>query len=115
MPNMHKLEVRESRIHGRGVYARELIDKGAKIGTYEGHRTEEDDVYVLWVTDEFGDEYGVNGITDLKFLNHSCRPNADFDGEELYALEDIHPGDEITFHYGEQFVEWLKRQEPVSN
>ncbi|VGO11543.1 hypothetical protein PDESU_00087 [Pontiella desulfatans] len=110
MPNMHKLEVRDSRIHGKGVYAIEPIDKGAKIGTYHGHRTEEDDTYVLWVTDEDGVEYGVNGYTNLKFLNHSCEPNAEFDGEELHALRAIDPGDEITFHYGNLFVEWLESE-----
>ncbi len=110
MPNMHKLEVRESRIHGRGVYAVEPIEKGARIGTYHGHRTEVDDTYVLWVTDEDGVEYGINGTTDLKFLNHSCEPNAEFDGEELHALVDIAPGDEITFHYGELFAKWLASQ-----
>lgn len=108
MPNMHKLEVRQSRIHGKGVYAIEPIEKGAKIGTYQGFRTDEDDTYVLWITDLDGTEYGVNGTGDLKFLNHAPHPNAEFDGEELYALESIKPGDEITFHYGEQFEAWLK-------
>ncbi|WP_372846405.1 SET domain-containing protein [Pontiella sp.] len=111
MPNMHKLEVRESRIHGRGVYAVAPIAAGEKIGTYHGEITEQDDTYVLWVTDEDGTEYGINGVTDLKFLNHSHEPNAEFDGEELLAIVDIEPGDEITFHYGEEFAEWLESVE----
>ena len=105
---MHKLEVRMSEIHGKGVYAIEPIEKGDKIGTYHGERTEEDDTYVLWITDLDGTEYGVNGISNLKFLNHSEGSNAEFDGDELYAMKDIKLGDEITFHYGEQFEEWLK-------
>jgi SET domain-containing protein len=108
MPNMHKLEVRKSGIHGKGVYAIEQIKAGVKIGVYHGEITEEDDTYVLWVTDENGKEYGVNGTTDLKYLNHANEPNAEFDGEELYAFRDIEPGEEITFHYGETFVEWLE-------
>lgn len=108
MPNMHKVEVKESPIHGKGVYARKKIKAGARIGTYHGDHTDEDDTYVLWVTDENGREYGVDGTTDLKFLNHSQEPNAEFDGDELYALRDIKPGEEITFHYGEIFEEWLK-------
>lgn len=107
MPNMHKLEIRNSGIHGKGVYAVAPIVKGAKIGTYHGEITEEDDTYVLWITDENGDEYGVNGTTDLKFLNHSHVPNTEFDGDELHALRDINPEEEITFHYGDIFVEWL--------
>lgn len=107
MPNMHKVEVKESPIHGHGVYAKKKIKAGAKIGTYHGELTEEDDTYVLWVTDENGKEYGVDGTTDLKFLNHAQEPNAEFDGDELYALRDIKPGEEVTFHYGATFEEWL--------
>jgi uncharacterized protein len=110
MPNMHKLEVRKSQIHGNGVYVIEPIEAESKIGTYHGEITEEDDTYVLWITDENGDEYGVNGISDLKFLNHSHEPNSEFDGDELYALRDLLPGEEVTFHYGETFAEWLKDQ-----
>lgn len=108
MPNMHKVEVRNSPIHGKGVYAKKKIKGGAKIGTYHGDPAKEDDTYVLWVTDEDGIEYGVDGTTDLKFLNHSGQPNAEFDGDELYALRDIKSGEEITFHYGEIFEEWLE-------
>jgi SET domain-containing protein len=108
MPNMHKLEIRKSAIHGKGVYAIAPIKKGDKIGTYHGEHTDEDDTYVLWVTDLDGTEYGIDGKSDLKFLNHSGEPNAEFDGDELYAMKDIMPGDELTFHYGEQFEEWLK-------
>lgn len=108
MPNMHKVEVRKSSIHGKGVYAKELIKKGDKIGTYHGNRTDEDDTYVLWITDTDGTEFGVDGTSDLKFLNHSQDPNAEFDGDELHAIRGIRPGDEITFHYGEQFEAWLE-------
>ncbi|VGO21105.1 SET domain-containing protein [Pontiella sulfatireligans] len=110
MPNMHKLEVRNSRIDGQGVFAVDRIAAGEKIGTYHGKRTQEDSTYVLWVTDLDGVEYGVNGHSDLKFLNHSARPNAEFDGEELHALVNIKPGDEVTFHYGKDFVAWLQEQ-----
>lgn len=105
---MHKLEVRSSTIHGKGIYAVDPIEKGAKIGTYHGERTEEDDTYVLWVTDLDGTEYGIDGKNDLKFLNHSDEPNTEFDGDELYAVRDIKSDEELTFHYGEIFVEWLK-------
>lgn len=110
MPNMHKLEVRDSRIDGRGVFAVEQIKKGEQIGVYLGKRTDVDDKYVLWVTDLDGTEYGVNGQSDLRYLNHSGKPNAEFDGEELYALKKIKPGDEITFHYGAEFEAWLLEQ-----
>ena len=39
----------------------------------------------------------------LKWLNHSSTPNVEFDGPQLYALRDIEPGEELTFHYGEEW------------
>lgn len=108
MPNMHKVEVRESEIEGRGVFAHQFIEKGTRIGIYHGKRTMRNGRYVLWVTDEGGIEYGISGKNNLRYLNHSSEPNAEFDGDVLYALADIAPDAEITFHYGESFEEWLK-------
>jgi len=34
-----------------------------------------------------------------RFLNHRCQPNAVMRGTELFALEPIQPGDEVTFNY----------------
>ena len=38
----------------------------------------------------------------LRYLNHCSKPNAEFDGPDLYAISDIKPGEEITFDYGEE-------------
>lgn len=95
-----------SSIHGWGVFARVQIDKGARIGEYKGPETEENDTYVLWVED--GDELCArNGENGLRFLNHSRAPNAQFDGFELFALEAIQPGDEITFDYGDESLDFF--------
>ena len=40
---------------------------------------------------------------DLRFLNHSSRPNAEFRGQHLYAVRNIQSGDEVTFHYGDDW------------
>ena len=96
------IEVRESRIHGKGVFARRPFEEGEWIGRYVGPRTAQDDTYVLWVEDG-GEWKGYNGVGKLRFLNHQSRPNSEFDGIELYALTAITPGDEITFHYGEEW------------
>ncbi len=40
----------------------------------------------------------------LRYLNHSPKPNAEFEGAELYAIRAIKPGEEITFDYGREFV-----------
>jgi SET domain-containing protein len=36
----------------------------------------------------------------LRFLNHSCRPNAGLSGFELVALRPITAGEEILIDYG---------------
>lgn len=111
MPNMHKLKVKKSLIHGSGVFADTFIATGEEIGTYHGKHAKRNGKYVLWVTDADGTEYGISGTTKLRFLNHSHEPNSEFDGPVLYATKDIHPEDEVTFHYGEAFEEWLKTQQ----
>lgn len=91
-----------SPIHGRGLFARRPITKGTLIGVYEGERTDDNGPYVLWVDDD-GHEYGIDGRNDLRFVNHSPRPNAVFEGEHLRALRTIRSGEEITFYYGDEF------------
>jgi len=101
------LEVRNSPIHGKGVFACGEISTGDFLGAYTGPKASRNGTYVLWVTDEKGEEYGVSGRNKLRYLNHSSEPNAEFDGQELWALDDIQPGEEVTFHYGEDFQDWL--------
>ena len=99
-----KIEVRPSPIHGMGVFASRPIKPGERIGRYVSRKTERDGVYVLWVEDENEDRIqGYEGYGRLRFLNHANQPNSEFDGLDLYALSRIKPGDEITFHYGEDW------------
>ena len=100
--------VSDSPIHGRGVFASQEIPKDSHIGSYEGERTEDDGRYVLWVEDGEGGVYGVRGRNSLRFLNHSPEPNAEFDGEDLFAIDSIPQGAEITFDYGEEWAEGLE-------
>jgi SET domain-containing protein len=92
-----------SPIHGTGLFARKPIEEGAFIGIYEGERTEENGMHVLWVEDAPDDWVGYDGNNDLRFLNHSKSPNAELDGQALYSLRQIHEGEEITIDYGEWF------------
>lgn len=98
-----RIEVRTSPIHGRGVFARRRFRKGAYIATFEGKPTDRDGMHVLWILDENDDEIGIEGRNELRFLNHSSRPNAEFLGPDLHAIQNIQPGQEITFHYGEEW------------
>jgi hypothetical protein len=93
--------VDKSSIHGKGVFARVPIHAGSYLGTYNGPVTKDNDTYVLWVEEKKGRWVGRNGRNLLRYLNHSRRPSAEFDGFDLYALRDIPAGSEITFDYGE--------------
>lgn len=97
------LEVKLSPIHGKGVFATDFCNEGDYLGRYEGLPTQENDTYVLWIENDDGEWEGCDGQNDLKFLNHSDHPNAEFDGLDLYAIADIQPGTEVTFDYGEEF------------
>ncbi len=92
--------VRKSLIHGRGLFAGRSIGRGRYIGSYAGRRTSRNGRYVLWVPGNNGDYEGIAGKNDLRFVNHSRRPNAAFYGAELFSLRQIHPHEEITVNYG---------------
>ncbi|MCU7937347.1 MAG: SET domain-containing protein-lysine N-methyltransferase [Candidatus Thiodiazotropha sp. (ex Dulcina madagascariensis)] len=89
-----------SKIHGNGLFAKTPITKGDYIGTYEGPTAKRDGTYVLWVFEEAKNPVGRSGRNLLRYLNHQDRGNAEFDGFDLYALQDIEPHQEITFDYG---------------
>ncbi len=98
-----KIVVKKSPIHGKGCFAKKKIRKGAYLGSYEGPTVLEDGTYVLWVQKENGGWHLIDGKNDLRWLNHSSKPNAEWDGNKLYALRTIEEGEEITFHYGEDW------------
>lgn len=102
-------EVRKSGIHGKGLFATRKIAKDAVIGIYEGPKVfkdSEDGDHVLWMEDDNGKVYGVDGKNELRYVNHSIKANVVFEGEELIALRDIKKGEELTHHYGD---DWLDR------
>ena len=87
-----------SPIHGTGLFAKVRIKKGTHIGTYQGPQAKRDGKYVLWV-DEGDGWVGRRGQNVLRYTNHSDKPNAEFDGFDLYARRGIAPNEEITFNY----------------
>lgn len=93
--------VAHSSIHGRGLFARKPIARNEYIGTYEGHATQSDGMHVLWLWNEQSERWeGINGRNEMRFLNHSNQPNADWWGNDLYAIRNIAADEEITFDYG---------------
>ena len=98
--------VDDSPVHGCGLFARDTILAGTWIGHYDGPRTEENGMHVLWVDNGEGNEedwVGYDGNNELRFLNHAVIPNGEMDGLDLYAARNIKTNEEITIDYGEEF------------
>lgn len=95
------VEVRRSPIHGRGVFALRRFRGGEVIGEAAGSPTRRDGAYVLWLRDGSG----VAVKNAFRFVNHSLRPNAEFDGTIVRALRAIPAGREITAHYGDDWAD----------
>jgi hypothetical protein len=95
-PNNAKLRIRKSPIHGKGLFAQDFIAKDEILGTIQAIRTNKDDPYTLWVSED----YPVRMLCKFKYINHSDSPNVVlYDTLEVCALCDIYPGDEITHNY----------------
>jgi len=89
-------EVKQSPIHGRGLFATQFIPAETVIGVIEGADTEEDGPYVLWLDEG----RGVEVTNDVRFINHSDQANAAyFDDMTVMSVRDILPGEEITHDY----------------
>lgn len=99
MGSRQMIYVDKSPIDGRGVFAAVRIPRGTFLGTFKGPPAKRDGKYVLWVY-AGRRVVGRRGRNQLRYLNHCDRPNAEFDGFDLYAKRSIAPGDEITIHYG---------------
>lgn len=90
--------VDRSPIHGKGLFARQQIPAGTYIGRYLGPEAQRNGSHVLWVEEGTG-WVGRRGFNRLRYLNHDPRPNAEFDGFDLYASRTIRTGQEITIDY----------------
>lgn len=88
--------VAASDIHGKGLFAKDPIRKGTIIGWLQGRPCTENGDYVLWISEL----QGIEVICDLRYINHSDRPNACYyDDLSVIALRDIAAGEEITHNY----------------
>ena len=110
------IEVRESALHGLGVFAASRIRKGTRVIEYLGERVshaeadrryehkEADDAHTfLFIVDSRTViDAGVGG-NEARFVNHGCDPNCESVIEErrvfIDALRTIEPGEELTYDY----------------
>lgn len=88
--------VGESPIHGRGLFATRRIRPGTVIGEFRGAKTRRDGPHVLWLSED----EGLRVDNELRYVNHSCAPNAEAQGTLLVAIRNTQRGAEITIHYG---------------
>jgi len=47
-----KVVVKESQLHGKGLFAGEVINKGQLIGKVKGRKTRKDGPHVLWLDND---------------------------------------------------------------
>lgn len=116
------VEVRDSGIHGSGVFAVKDIPNEAEIIEYVGEYIDKEEsekrawdqyakheanndaaVYIFNLNDKW-DLDGNVPWNDARLINHSCEPNSeavtDDDRIHIYAMKDIKAGEELFFDYG---------------
>lgn len=105
--------VKESSLHGKGIFTKLPLNKGEIILTIEGEQIDakecmrreekENNVYIFWKDDNtFID---ASKTDKIKYINHSCDYNCYIDEDEsgnlvLIASRDISEGEELTIDYG---------------
>jgi len=118
---VRRIDVRESAVHGRGVYATRFIPEGTRIIEYTGRRVsweraadDENDPHTFIFGLDNGEVIDPTiGGNDARWINHCCDPNCEAIEEDdrifIYATRDIEAGEELFYDYA------LEIDEPVTN
>jgi len=109
---------KDSCIHGRGGFAKTVIPLGTPLLEYVGEkidkqesarRCEQNNVFIFSLNDQL-DLDGNVPWNPARYVNHSCSPTSEAqlvdDRIWLVALRDLARGDEITFNYGFDLVNY---------
>jgi uncharacterized protein len=103
-----KIVIKDTKKYGKGVFADEDIKKGQFIHILSGEKISSNDLIkkVQHGKEKIDDplQIGKKTYIDLDLLsrsfNHSCNPNAGIRKKsEMFALENIRKGEEITYDY----------------
>ena len=112
------LVFKESPIHGLGGFARTDIPSGSRVIEYLGEKiNKQESVRRCEASNHFifalNDREDLDGNVDWNLarnINHSCVPNCEveWDGSHLWivAKRDIKAGEEITFNYNFDLVDY---------
>lgn len=94
------LKVKNSAIHGKGLFTKKALSAGEQIGLCESKPARADNGYTLTMPDD-----SLMEVTcKLKYINHSQEPNVIYyDDLTVYTLRDIDAGEELTHHYGDDW------------
>ncbi|WPB55103.1 SET domain-containing protein [Xylophilus sp. GOD-11R] len=111
------VEVRNSDVHGLGVFAQQALPKGATVGLYDGRRYtarqiarvdwDEKLTYLFGLSDGSTIDGGEGGNA-TRHLNHACAPNCEAVEEEdeaglltvrIVTLRRVKAGDELFIDY----------------
>ncbi|ANW03335.1 SET domain-containing protein [Bradyrhizobium icense] len=107
---------------GLGLFATKPIKKGTKIIRYFGplldSKKKEEDAIENKYLFELNDRWTIDGSVRkniARYINHSCKPNAESDVKPrkrkvfIRAIKNIEPGEEINYDYGtDYFKAYLK-------
>jgi hypothetical protein len=88
------IDVRSSPLGGMGVFTYGSLSRGQRISYFQGYEINQDTYRSLSL-----DGKRIEPTGRLGYLNHSCAPNAHFEGRWLSASRDIAPGEELTIDY----------------
>tara|TARA_Y100000310_G_C20687571_1_gene820071 strand:+ start:2477 stop:2980 length:504 start_codon:yes stop_codon:yes gene_type:complete len=123
--------VKNSKIHGTGVFAKKPIPKETKIIEYTGKKItkkqadkiadeqmergedkeiDEGHVYIFEVNKKHDLDGNVSWNT-ARFINHSCDPNCETEQDEddtiwIKSIKPIKKGEELTYNYGYDIDNW---------
>ncbi len=110
-------KVRNSKVHGNGVFAARKIPAGARIIEYQGKRITEKQAEKRFGQDPENPHHtfffslesgklidGGDEGNDARWINHSCEPNCEAQEEKgrvfIQAMRDITRGEELNYDYG---------------
>jgi uncharacterized protein len=117
-----RIKMRESKIHGRGVFATRAIPKGARLVEYKGERITWKQADQRYPDDPDAPSHtflfavGEKVVIDAnrkgnvaRWINHSCDPNCEAVEDDgrifIEAIRDIRRGEELGYEYNITFDE----------
>ncbi|MDC8787229.1 SET domain-containing protein [Roseateles koreensis] len=130
-PKGRRIQVRNSGVHGRGVYAVAPIAADDIIIEYTGERISWDEAMDRHPHDPRQPNHtfyfhiddgrvidALHGGNSSRWINHACEPNCEADEVDgrvyIKALVDISPGEELFYDYGltidERYTPKLKKE-----